>query len=234
MPDDWLNRAHFLLYPPTCLLCGARGRTRLDLCNGCLAALPAVVNPCRGCGAPLPSGAGEICGRCQRRPTRFDSIVVPFHYAHPMDWLVQRLKFQGRLAHARLLGELLARAVTASGLQAPALVLPVPLHSARLRERGFNQAEEIARHVARRLHLSLGSRCLGRHKATAAQMGLPASQRRANVRGAFVINAPERIAGCHVALVDDVVTTGSTVDELARALKRSGAARVDVWACARA
>ena len=151
-----------------------------------------------------------------------------------MDWIIQRLKFQGRLAHGRLLGDLLGRAVIEAGSEPPELLIPVPLHAGRLRERGFNQAAEITRHVARSTRLPWDSGCVGRHKPTAAQMGLPARKRRSNVRGAFEVHAPDRIVGRHIAVIDDVVTTGSTVDELARVLKRAGAISVDVWACARA
>lgn len=234
MLDICTKRVQFLAYPTVCLLCGARGSRSLDLCEACQASLPTPRNPCRSCGDTLPVDGESLCGRCQRRPPRFDSIVVPFAYAHPVDWVIQRLKFQGRLAHGRLLGELLGRTVLIGEVARPDVLIPVPLHPSRLRERGFNQAAEIARHVARATGLRLDTGSVRRHKATEAQMGLPAKRRRRNVRGVFEVRVPERIAGRHIAVVDDVVTTGSTVEELARILKRAEAARVDVWTCARA
>ncbi|MGD8498825.1 MAG: ComF family protein [Chromatiales bacterium] len=223
-----------LLYPPVCLLCGAPGAGSLDICEPCRDSLPRPQRACRACGIALPAIGGGLCGRCQRRPPRYDAITVPYVYADPTDWLIQRLKFQARLAHARLLGRLLARAVEASDADRPECLIPVPLHSARLRERGFNQAAEIARHAGRVLGISLDTRSVRRSKPTEAQMGLSARGRRANVRGVFEVCGATRLAGRHVAVVDDVVTTGSTVEELARVLKRAGTARVDVWACARA
>jgi ComF family protein len=232
--DDWSDFVQLLLYPPVCLLCGAPGAGSLDLCEACRGSLPRPEWACRACGIGLPAAGGCLCGRCQRRPPRYDAITVPYLYADPTDWLIQRLKFQARLAHARVLGRLLAEAVEASDSARPERLIPVPLHPSRLRERGFNQATEIARHTGRVLGIALDTGSVRRPKRTEAQMGLNARARRANVRGVFDVCDAARIQGRHVAVVDDVVTTGSTVEELARVLKRSGAARVDVWALARA
>jgi ComF family protein len=156
---------------------------------------------------------------------------APYRYAAPLDRLIPALKFGGKLAHARLLGELLAEELAASGARRPELILPVPLHARRLRERGYNQALELARPVARALGLPLETRACTRLRATAAQSGLDLKARRANLRGAFAVPA---LGVKHVAVLDDVVTSGSTVAELARALARAGVERVDVWAVARA
>lgn len=229
---SWMTRR----FPPRCLLCGDPGWRGRALCAGCDADLPRIVAACRRCGEALPAtGPGlpelTVCGACLWHPPPFTAIEVPFGYAAPIDWLVRRLKFHRDLAAGRLLGELLAENI----LQSPpgvSTVVPVPLHGGRLLERGFNQAVEIARPVARALAVPLASEGLDRSRATLAQMDLPAEQRRANVRGVF---APGRqaVAGT-VLLVDDVVTTASTVREASRALLRAGADGVRVLAVARA
>ena len=148
-----------------------------------------------------------------------------------MDYLVKALKFQGRLAVARLLGGLLGEIIAERGEPLPEFLLPVPLHPSRLRERGFNQALEIARSAARPSGLTVLPDSLQRIRATPPQTQLDGEARRHNVRGAFAVYRP--IAARHVAIVDDVVTTGSTINELARLLRTVGVAEIDVWACAR-
>jgi ComF family protein len=145
--------------------------------------------------------------------------------------LVTGLKFHARMNHARLLGELLAQALERIEDPLPELVVPVPLHPARQRQRGFNQALEIARIPARRLGIRLADDRVLRRLPTSPQSGLDATARRRNIRGAFAVRGD--IDARHVALLDDVVTTGSTAAELARALTRAGAMHVDVWAVAR-
>ncbi|NIW86981.1 MAG: ComF family protein [Gammaproteobacteria bacterium] len=151
-----------------------------------------------------------------------------------MSELVQNLKFRGHLPAAEPLGRLLAMHLAAGGAQRPQIIVPVPLHPHRLRVRGFNQAVEIGRRVGRDLKLALVPGAAWRVRATPPQTGLASrSERRLNVRGAFVAS-PEVRGLRHVAILDDVLTTGATVSELARVLKRAGVARVEVWAVARA
>ena len=222
-------------FAPRCLLCGDPGDDGLALCRGCDADLPRIAAACSRCGEPLPeTGAGvpplTVCGACLWRPPAFAAIHVPFRYASPIDWLVHRLKFRGDLVAGRLLGGLLSRELgpqlAVAGIDC---VVPLPLHAARLADRGFNQALEIARPLARGLGARCGHAALVRVRRTSPQMELPARRRRANVRGAFAAAA---VAG-HVLLVDDVVTTAATVREAAAALARGGA-RVTVAAVARA
>lgn len=227
---NWLNNIQHLLYPPTCLLCGAPGEGDRDLCPACHAGLPHNPLSCRLCALPLAAHEEGVCGACLRHPPPVDGSTVPFLYAPPLDHLLLGLKFNQRLVNGRLLGGLMAEAILASGTELPDAILPVPLHPARLRERGYNQALELARPLARRLQLPLMPRLALRSKATAAQSRLEQGERRRNIRGAFTL--PGRVPG-HIAILDDVVTTGSTVGELARALRRAGAQRVVVWACAR-
>lgn len=225
-----------LLYPPTCLLCGAPGAAGLDLCPACLRALPWNLAFCRCCAAPVSPacGGGEspVCGQCLIQPPPYDATLSPFLYRPPLDWLVQGFKFNQRLPPGRLLGELLAQYLAQHVTVLPDLIVPVPLHPSRLRERGYNQALELARPLARHLDVPLAGGLVQRVRATATQSLLPAEERRRNVRGAFDVMRPLSVG--HVAIVDDVIATGSTVGELARVLRRAGAERIEVWAVARA
>lgn len=230
--NGWLARLADALYPPRCALCAAPGQPGLDLCPACEAGLPRNTASCTRCALPLPGAPpGTLCGRCQRRPPRFHGSCAPLLYQAPVDGLVLGLKFGRQLPQARLLGELLARQLARQAGPLPGRVLPVPLHPHRLRERGFNQALEIARVPARRFGLVLDAHSLVRVRDTATQSALPARQRHANVRHAFAVTRP--VAGLHLALVDDVMTTGQTVNAAAHALRQAGAARVEVWCAAR-
>ncbi|AIF46228.1 ComF family protein [Dyella japonica] len=216
--------------PHRCLLCGAAGDDGLDLCRDCARELPRNRLCCGRCALPLPEPAA-LCGQCQRRPPPWDAAWVPFRYAWPLDRLESRFKFSANLAAGRVLTTLWLRESMPDAL--PAWILPVPLHTGRLRERGYNQALELSRPLAKRLGCTLRLDGLVRLRATAAQTELGAVQRRRNVKGSFA--AREGIAWpAHVALLDDVMTTGATLAECARVLKRAGVHRVDVWALARA
>lgn len=232
MVYNWLNRIQFRLLPPTCLLCGQPGLSGLDLCAGCHRDLPHNRPACRRCAAPLPEPTAALCGQCLQVPPPFDRALALLRYSSPTPHWIQALKFNGRLEYARLLGELLAEVVGTELLIAPDVILPVPLHPARQRRRGFNQALELARPVARHLGLPIDTRHCRRQRATAAQAELGARERRRNVRNAFRID--EGLQAKRVAIVDDVVTTGHTVGELARALRRQGVQFIEVWSAARA
>jgi ComF family protein len=202
------------------------------LCSGCLAALPAIEAACHCCALPLAgTEQGRLCGQCLQRPPAFDRSISLFRYQPPVAGLIQQLKFNGRLSVARTLGELLVQRV-ASSHPLPEAVLPVPLHATRLRERGFNQALELARPLTRALRLPLLAQHCQRIRATSAQTSLTAKQRRKNIRGVFQVVEP--LPAKHIAIVDDVMTTGQTVNELAKTLRKAGATQVDVWVCARA
>jgi len=221
------------LYPVTCVLCGVRGHGGLDLCPGCLSDLPYNRHHCARCALPLPAGnpAGALCGQCQRKPPPFDVCHAAFRYEDPLPALVGGAKFRSRLELARLLGQCLARVVCEQTAEMPDVILPVPLHARRLRERGYNQALEIARAVSRETGVPIDRTSCARVLSTAPQAGLEQKARRRNVRGAFQV--VRSLPGSHVAILDDVVTTGSTVSELTRILRKAGASRVDVWAVAR-
>jgi ComF family protein len=208
-----------------CVLCAAPSGERL-LCTGCAADLPRLADACPQCAGPSPGGS--VCGACTAHPPQFDATLAPWRYEFPVDRLVLALKFGRRLALAEAFGTALADC--AAGRRIDALV-PMPLGPARLAERGFNQALEIARHLARRAGVALEPGLARRVRDTAPQTDLPHDARAANVRGAFGCDAG--VTGRALAVVDDVMTTGASLEELARTLKRAGAARVENWVVAR-
>lgn len=216
------------MIPRRCLLCGADATGRA-LCEGCHTDLPWHSRPhCPQCATPTPDS--QVCGACLKRPPAFDRTIAVLTYSFPLDRLIPRLKYHGQLAIAPVLGDLLALAVANS--PKPDRLVAMPLHSARIRERGFNHATEIARVAARQLALPLDTNLCQRIRDTPPQMGLKHDARRRNVRGAFTCSGD--VVGQHIALVDDVMTTGTSLDELAATLKRAGAREVSCWVTARA
>jgi ComF family protein len=212
-------------WPQDCVLCLAPSHDAL--CAPCAAALPWIAEACAVCALPLPGGGGT-CGACAVRPPAFDAALACFEYRFPLDRLVQRFKFAGDLATGRWLAAAMARRL--GGAKADLVVVP-PLSLARLRSRGFNQALELARPVARALAISCSGSALVRVRETQPQPGLHREERARNLRDAFRCDA--LVEGLDVAIVDDVLTTGATGQELARVLKQAGAARVSLWALAR-
>jgi len=211
-----------VLFGGSCFLC--RGRADGILCPQCFGELPRLDRPlCPRCARDSP--AGLVCGRCLAESPAYDATVAALAYEFPADVLVQALKFRGELALAPLLGEILGEALRHERAD---YVVPVPLSRARLRERGYNHAVEIARHVSRR---NLDANLCQRLRDTPPQMELPHAERQRNVRGAF--RCTRSLIGASVAVVDDVMTTGATLDEMARTLKAAGAARVVNWIVAR-
>jgi ComF family protein len=187
---------------------------------------------CPRCALPLTASAPQ-CGECLQREPGFSCAFVPFVYGHPIDLLVTRFKFGRNLAAGRVLAQLWLDEYRSTQSEMPDAIVPVPLHRSRLRERGFNQALELAEPLSAALGIPLRSDWLARSRATAAQSDLDAVARRRNLRGAFDVTNVSAVPS-HVALVDDVMTTGTTVRECARVLRGTGIARVDVWAIARA
>jgi ComF family protein len=213
-----------MLFGGSCFLC--RGKTDAMLCAACDADLPRLGSEiCPRCA--LASPAGAVCGRCLTQPPAYDATCAALAYAFPADALIQALKFRGELALAPLLGGLLLPRI--SGKEVDCIV-PVPLSAPRLRARGFNQALEIARSVAAATRARLAPELCERSRDTSAQMDLPLKERAKNVRGAFY--CPGVVSGT-VAVLDDVMTTGATLEEVAATLKRAGAARVVNWVVAR-
>lgn len=214
------------LLPQDCLLCASGAGGEL-LCPACLADLPQLTETrCPRCA--LPSTHSETCGRCQRHPPHFDTMIAAFPYSFPLDRMIQKLKYGHQLALARWFGE---RLVAACPNLTGDLIIPMPLHDRRLAERGFNQALEICRPLARHLGIAIDHAACTRLRETLPQEGLSLRERRRNLKNAFACSAD--LSGRHVVLVDDVVTTGASVDECARTLRLHGAAQITVLAIAR-
>lgn len=217
-----LGAAGAALAPPCCVLCDRPGLPGpIDLCAACLAELPRAPPDAPLRDAPLrdaPSYA-DI----------FERVCCPWRFEFPVDALVRALKFHGERAHARLLGTLLALDRARCAAPLPDLVVPVPLHPLRLRERGYNQAAELARFAARSLALPFDRALLCRARPTRGQTGLSARERTLNVSGAFTATRTLRGAP-RLALVDDVVTTGSTACAAGAVLRAAGAGAIELWA----
>lgn len=224
--QDWL-------FPGNCLLCRARLPAGADLCPACDISLPRPEATCPRCAAPLATGSAGHCGACLQRPPAFDAAETVFRYAAPVDRLIQDLKYHRRLALARVLGRRLAEHLAKRSIALPDVIAPIPLHAGRLRDRGYNQSLELARVVAGQLNIPLAAHStVERVRATASQTQLTPEARARNVRNAF--RTAGDFTGQHVALVDDVMTSGHTAAALAKCLKRAGAGNVSVWVVARA
>jgi ComF family protein len=232
-----------VLLPSDCRICSRPlvRLSRIPVCETCLASLrPAEVDACSICGEVLEFSAAEpapVCGLCRRVPPNFDFAISFAAYEGALRRLVHLLKYEQLRPAAEVIGNLLSMAVLARQFaDGRVLVAPVPLHGSKKRQRGFNQSELIARSALRHLHSSgfeLQSRILRRVRPTVSQTGLTRHQRRENVRGAFVVAAPELVKGRAVMIVDDVYTTGTTLNECARILRNAGARQVVVATAAR-
>lgn len=222
-------RSYFkqVLLPQHCLLCG-EAAIGVALCRPCLADLPwHASSACPVCALPTPGG--ERCGACLKHPPAFDATRAMLDFQFPVDALLRRYKYAGFLSMAELMGCLLAAQVR--DVCRPDLVIPMPLHPSRLQQRGFNQAAEIARVVCAQAALPLELHACSRTRATPPQAGLALPARRKNMRGAFACAAD--LSGKRIALLDDVMTTGASLNELARCIKDAGAAHVECWVVAR-
>lgn len=218
-----------------CLLCSEPAQQRYPLCVPCEQELPWLEEYCLRCALPLPM-ANLTCAQCSRRPPPFDQVVAPWHYGFPLDTLISRFKHNSQWPLGRLMAELLAmnlRYRFDEGLRKPSLLLPVPLARRRLRERGFNQAGMLGRWLAKALAIECDERLLLRTRETPAQQHLDAKARRGNLRQAFALVNGTSLEGQHVAVVDDVLTTGATAQAIAQVLRQAGARRIDVYCLAR-
>lgn len=214
--------------PGLCLTCGVPIGQADFICCDCRDELPRVVNPCQLCGLPNPAD-GTICPACRHRPPRWQRMIAPLVYRGSSQRLIQDFKFNERIFTANAL---LTHLYPSYANQPVEVLLPVPLHRDRLRERGFNQSEEIAMQLSRRLGIALDRRSLHRIRATETQSGLSLPKRRKNILKAFAYEPIEHYRS--VAVVDDVITSGSTVTEVCKLLQRSGVKDIQVWALARA
>lgn len=230
--NGWLKNIQYRPFKRRCVLCSGSHNAKVDLCPACLAGLTWLNGAqCKGCALPVP-GNIELCGRCLNKTPFYDKTQAVFEYKNEVEWLIQQLKFKGKLIPGHILSQLiadrLAEQLKSSCIE---LMIPVPLHVKRIRARGFNQSVELFAHLAQRLALPMDVRSCQRKTFTEQQSGLNRQQRDKNIKNAFYFQ--RRIDAKNIAIVDDVMTTGSTVNELARVLKAQGADHVEVWVCAR-
>jgi len=228
-----LSSLGYRLLSPTCILCRLPTKRYLDICTLCEQDLPWLGKACYRCALPLKNTDDtSICGHCLQQRPHFDHSIALFHYAAPIDHLLNQIKFKQRLANAHILGTLLTTKIKQAyqGKNLPQMLIPVPLHKKRLGKRGYNQALELARPIAALLPIKIDKLNCQRICHTPPQMHLKAKQRRQNLHNAFIIKKPP---AKHIAIIDDVMTTGSTVSEFSKALRKAGAQKIDVWVCAR-
>ena len=216
------------LFALRCMVCGEPGTDGRDLCDACHAALPWQEQACTRCALPLPQPG--VCGHCLQAPPPLEEVHAVFDYAFPLDRLLPRLKFHRDFAAGRVLAQCMADRL--ADLPRPDALIPIPLHHARLRSRGYDRALELAAPLARALRIPLLGNALQRRKTTTAQSRLDADARQRNLRGAFVV-ANGATLPAHVVLLDDVMTTGATLHAAARSRQQAGVQRVDAWVCAR-
>ncbi len=212
-----------------CLCCGCCSAHGIELCDDCRRVFPANQVCCKICSIPLISDG--LCGNCQRQPPAYDKIYAPFVYGYPIDRLIGDYKHCHSFAAGLALTHLLADMLGGADMTMPDLIVPVPLHWTRQWQRGFNQTIWMAKRLGRLLNCATDDRLLTRIKRGQPQQSLSREKRLKNIRGSFVCTAD--LAGTHVALLDDVVTTGATAQEASGCLKAAGAGRVDVWCLAR-
>ena len=217
------------LFTSLCLICNDISLEYLSLCQACLDELPQNLHYCTQCGLKIEGEASKICGACQQKPPFYDSIIAAYRYEYAIKHLITEFKFYKKLRNADLLGKLLAKHINKQ--QLPEYLIPVPMHRKRLTQRGFNQAMELCHVLSKELNIPILSNAIIKKKATEAQANLTAKQRRQNLKGSFAIN--EVINAQHIAIVDDVMTTGATMNELAKLLKKAGVKHIQAWVCAR-
>lgn len=225
-----INKNNWIKNIQRCALCGCPRPDPQGLCADCHADLPWLLTPCPRCALPLPSAArGLACAHCLRQPPAFAQTLAAFRYDFPLSQLLPYIKYQRQPAHLGWLGRVLAAFLQPRVEAWPEVLVPVPMHPRAERRRGFNQARLLAEVLARQLGLPLHP-CVHKVRATPQQMALDLRQRQHNLRQAFAVVAPPPR---HLALIDDVMTTGTTANRLAEQLRAAGAERVDVWVLAR-
>lgn len=219
----------------SCLLCDEPAEAEMPICVACEAEMPWLGEHCQTCALPLPE-AGLTCDGCLLEPPAYEQVAVPWRYDFPVDSLISRFKHNAKWPFGHLLADVLSQYLQHrfdEDLPRPDALLPVPLAAKRLRQRGFNQAAMLARWLSRQLDLPCEENVVHRIQDTSAQQDLDAKARKRNLRNAFALTSDANVKGRHLALVDDVLTTGATAQALARLLMNAGAARVDVYCLAR-
>jgi ComF family protein len=224
-----------LLLPRMCILCCYPTQRTTNLCQPCEAELPILTHNCPRCAHFLATEEGPyLCGQCLKKPPPFAATYALFTYTPPITKLILGLKFRKKLVYAAMFSELFYQRITQHWYHSqplPDLILPVPLHKQRLQERGFNQALEIAKPLAKKLGIPVAKKGLQRIKHTVPQAVLPASARQENVQHAFQVTAD--FCGLNIAVLDDVMTTGHTLTACCLELKKCGVKSIHIWCCAR-
>jgi ComF family protein len=216
--------------PTVCVLCHHHHAQSSSLCSTCSQLLTRLHNPCQYCACPLPSEQFLICGECLRKKPAFDRVITAYTFEEPLRSLLHEFKYLKALHLRPLLAALMIEAYDEKMAQADC-IMPTPLHTARICERGFNQAAELAKIIAKKIKKPYVDSICKKINNTLPQVGLTAQDRRKNLRYTFIAKpSPYQ----HVLMIDDLVTTGSTANEIARTLKRQGVKHVDIWCCARA
>ena len=219
----------------SCILCDEPAEAEMPICVACEAEMPWLGEHCQTCALPLPE-AGLTCDGCLLEPPAYEQVAVPWRYDFPVDSLITRFKHNAKWPFGHLLADVLSQYLQHrfdEDLPRPDALLPVPLAAKRLRQRGFNQAAMLARWLSKQLDLPCEENAVHRIQDTSAQQDLDAKARKRNLRNAFALTSDANVKGRHLALVDDVLTTGATAQALARLLMNAGAARVDVYCLAR-
>jgi len=233
MVYNWLKNIQLQCLPHFCAVCQQNTGTNRAICNDCYNTLKFNTYSCNSCAIPLPeTNTVMTCGQCLKKTPDFDQATSLFRYETPVRQLIHSLKFNRKLALSDLLGQLMAEDLHSRQVIRPECIIPVPLSNKRLRERGFNQSLELARPISRLLDVPVDWRLVSRVRDTDTQTRLDLKARRKNVKDAFSIRKNKKYQ--YVAILDDVMTTGATCNELARCLKKSGIKQVDVWCLARA
>ncbi len=229
--NSCINNIQFWLFPASCVLCGAPGHNGVDLCPHCETDLPRISPACQCCGLPLTENEQARCGQCLQTPRPYQRTISPYYYQPPLIQLITQFKFNHRLVMARVFAYLLAKHII-NDQHKPEAIIPVPLHPRRLRERGYNQSLEIARLLGKTLNIPVDYKLCQRTRYTLPQTGLTAKTRKQNVKDAFGLTGTCEYK--HIAIVDDVITTGHTITELASLLHKNGVDEIEVWSVARA
>jgi len=217
-----------------CVLCGEKcdDSNQAFICERCLSDLPVITAPCQICCATLSiKDVYKVCGSCLGTKPFYQKSIIPLEYVFPTTKLIKQLKYNEKLLFSEILSKILLDKVRQENQALPELIIPVPLHPFRLINRGFNQSALIAKPISNELNIPIDQKSCRRIINTLQQTGFNKNQRKKNIRNAFSVSSS--FSAKHVAILDDVVTTGSTVNELAKILQLAGAETIEVWACAR-
>jgi len=232
--NRWLRNWSYRLLPGICFLCGIKTFRSLDLCHFCESDLPWIDKACPRCSTPVKYGY-SLCSSCASNQFPWKTMLCPFYYAAPIDYFIYQFKYRNSLTAGQIMGSLLSKYVRLhyqkTGNSLPDKIIPVPLHKRRLRDRGYNQAQELAQNLSDELTIPVDARVIRRVRDTPPQQNLSRSDRLSNLKNAFIVD--HSVQNLHLAIVDDVITTGATVSEIASLLLSRGAEKIEIFAIAK-